>query len=114
MVNAYHCLLEAPTELVAGEVFNAGYENHTVDQLGRFVVDVIGEDVDVIRTPTDDNRSYHVSSEKMKKVLSFEPEHTIEEAIEDLNEAFKQGKLSDPLSNELYFNIKRMQSINLR
>jgi nucleoside-diphosphate-sugar epimerase len=114
MVNAYHCLLEAPTELVAGEVFNAGYENHTVDQLGRFVVDVIGDDVDVIRTPTDDNRSYHVSSEKMKKVLSFEPKHTIREAIEDLNEAFKQGKLYDPLSNELYFNIKRMQSINLR
>jgi nucleoside-diphosphate-sugar epimerase len=114
MVNAYHCLIEAPTELVAGEVFNAGYENHSVDQLGQFVVDVIGKDVEVVRTPTDDNRSYHVSSEKMKRVLSFEPKHTIKEAIEDLNEAFKQGILSDPLSNELYFNIKRMQSIKLR
>ncbi|MGB2464265.1 MAG: SDR family oxidoreductase, partial [Candidatus Puniceispirillaceae bacterium] len=30
MVNAYICILNAPKELVAGEIFNAGYENHSV------------------------------------------------------------------------------------
>jgi nucleoside-diphosphate-sugar epimerase len=114
MVNAYLCILNAPKELVAGEIFNAGYENHSVEELGQFVVDVIGDDVEVIKTPTDDNRSYHVSSKKIKDVLSFEPQYTIKDAIEGLKEAFQEGKLKDPLNNEMYFNIKRMQSINLR
>lgn len=114
MVNAYLCILNAPKELVAGEIFNAGYENHSVEELGQFVVDVIGDDVEVIKTPTDDNRSYHVSSKKIQDVLSFEPQYTIKDAIEGLREAFQEGKLKDPLNNEMYFNIKRMQSVNLR
>ena len=63
----------APTELIAGEIFNAGYENHSVDELGQFVVDVIGDDVEVVKTPTDDNRSYHVSSEKIKRFSRLSP-----------------------------------------
>ena len=114
MVNAYLCILNSPKELVAGEIFNAGYENHSVEELGQFVVDVIGDDVEVIKTPTDDNRSYHVSSKKIQDVLSFEPQYTIKDAIEGLREAFQEGKLKDPLNNEMYFNIKRMQSLNLR
>ena len=114
MVNAYLCILNAPKELVAGEIFNAGYENHSVEELGQFVVDVIGDDVEVIKTPTDDNRSYHVSSKKIQDVLSFEPQFTIKDAIEGLMEAFQEGKFKDPLNNEMYFNIKRMQSVNLR
>ena len=103
----------APTELIAGEIFNAGYENHSVDELGQFVVDVIGDDVEVVKTPTDDNRSYHVSSEKIKRVLSFEPQYTIKDAIKGLRDAFENGQLKDPIHNEMYFNIKRMQSLNL-
>lgn len=114
MVNAYLCILNAPKELVAGEIFNAGYENHSVEELGQFVVDVIGDDVEVIKTPTDDNRSYHVSSKKIQDVLNFEPQYTIKDAIEGLMEAFQEGKLKDTLNNEMYFNIKRMQSVNLR
>jgi hypothetical protein len=29
-------------------------------------------------------------------------------------EAFGEGKVHDPLTNPLYFNIKRMQEIHLR
>ncbi len=114
MVAAYHALLEAPKEKIAGEVFNAGYENHSVNELGDFVVEAVGHDVTIERVPTDDNRSYHVSSEKIQRCLGFQPKHSIKEAIKDLCDAFQTGKLSDPMKNELYFNIKRMQSVNLR
>ena len=114
MVRAYLCILNAPKELIAGEIFNAGYENHSVDELGQAVIEVIGDDVEIIRTPTDDNRSYHVSSEKMRKVLGFEARYSIKDAIHGLKIAFQEERLKDPLTNELYFNIKRMQSINLR
>jgi len=114
MVRAYLAVIDAPKEKVAGEVFNAGYENHSVNDLGKTVVEVIGDDVAVEYVPTDDNRSYHVSSKKIKNALGFEPKHTIKEAVEDLRMAFESGKLDNPLENEMYFNIKRMQSINLK
>ena len=114
MVRAYLAIIDAPHEKVAGEIFNAGYENHSVKELGNTVVEVIGNDVGVEYVPTDDNRSYHVSSKKIASVLGFKPAYTIKEAVEDLREAFETGKLENPLENEMFYNIKRMQSINLK
>lgn len=61
----------------------------------------------------NDNRSYHISSEKIARELGFTPRFTIEDAICELTTAFQAGKVSNPLNNPLYFNIKRMQEINL-
>ena len=113
MVEAYVTLLNVPKEKIAGKVFNAGYENQTVKELAETVQAVVGDDVKLITTPTDDNRSYHISSQKIKDELGFEAQHTIREAVEDLKNAFDNGLLPDSLENEMYFNIKRMQSLNL-
>lgn len=113
MVRAYLAIIDAPSEKIAGEIFNAGYENFSVDQLGKTVAGVIGDDVSIEYQDTDDNRSYHVSSEKIKSVLGFEAKYSIKQAVEDLRHAFETGKLKDPLHNEMYYNIKRMQSVNL-
>ena len=113
MVKAYMVLLTAPEEKVAGKIFNAGYENQPVQRLAEIVKSVIGEDVKLITTPTDDNRSYHISSQKIKKELGFETTHTIREAVESLCSAFDKGMLPNSLDNEMYFNIRRMQSLGL-
>ena len=114
MVQAYVALLEAPTEKIAGQLFNAGYENQSVTELAETVRSVIGEDVRLTVTPTDDNRSYHISSEKIRQELGFVARHSIREAAEDLVNAFERGLLPDSLTNERYFNIKRMQNIQLK
>ena len=106
-------LLNAPKEKIAGKIYNAGYENQPVRQLAETVQSVVGEDVKLITTPTDDNRSYHISSQKIKDELGFETTHTIRNAVEDLCVAFDRGLLPNSLDNEMYFNIKRMQSLNL-
>ena len=62
---------------------------------------------------TDDDRSYHISSNKIKEELGFEARHTIREAVEDLRNAFDRGLLPDSLTNEKYFNNKRMLSLKL-
>ena len=51
---------------------------------------------------------------KIKKVLNFATERTIEDAVKDLKNAFDQGLLKDTLTNDSYFNIKKMNSINLK
>jgi nucleoside-diphosphate-sugar epimerase len=114
MVEIYVVLLNAPKEKIAGEIFNGGYENHTVLQLAETVRDVIGEDVVLKTTPTDDNRSYHVSSKKIADRLGFKASHTIKDAVSDIKNAFEKGILPNSLDDEMYFNIKRMQSINLK
>jgi len=113
MVEAYMVILEAPKEKIDGKIFNAGYENQPVWELAQTVKNVVGEDVKLITTPTDDNRSYHISSKKIKDELGFEATHTIRHAVEDLCEAFEKGLLTDSLENEMYFNIKRMQTLGL-
>ena len=114
MVEIYVVLLNAPKEKIAGEIFNGGYENHSVLQLAETVRDVIGEDVVLKTTPTDDNRSYHVSSKKIADRLGFTASHTIKDAVTDIKNAFENGLLPNSLEDEFYFNIKRMQSINLK
>ena len=114
MVESYLVLLNAPAEKIAGEVFNAGYENQSVLELAETVKSVIGEDVKVICSPTDDNRSYHISSKKFAQALGFVPRHTIRDAVEGLRDAFQAGKLPNSLQDERYFNIKRMQNLKLQ
>lgn len=114
MVEIYVILINSPKVKIAGEIFNGGYENHSVLQLAETVRDEIGEDVILKTTPTDDNRSYHVSSKKIEKVLGFTASHTIRNAVADLREAFDNGLLPHSLNDDRYFNIKRMQSLNLQ
>ena len=113
MVEAYMVLLKAPKEKISGKIFNVGYENQLVRELAEIVKSIVGEDVQIITTPTDDNRSYHISSKKIKEELDFEATHTIREAVQDLCTAFEKGLLPNSLENEKYFNIKRMQNLKL-
>jgi len=113
MTDLYCYLLELPSAQIAGGIYNAGYENHPVGELADIVKEVVGPKVNITTTPTDDNRSYHVSSEKIRKELNFVPKHTIGDAVKDLKKAFDEGKVPNSLSDPKYFNVKLMQNIEL-
>ncbi len=115
MVRVYISVLEAPKEKVQGETFNAGYQNFSVLEISEMVKNIVSKKrkVEMEVVPTNDNRSYHISSEKIEKQLGFKAKYTINDAVESLMEAFEQKKLNDPLGNKLYFNIETMKAINL-
>ena len=71
------------------------------------------EEITIEVLPTNDNRSYHVSAEKIKKELGFTPKHTIQHAIHDLKSAFEKGLVTDPFNNQIYYNIKQMQQLGM-
>ena len=114
MTDLYCFLLQQPDEAINGRIYNAGYENHTVMQLADLVNGVMGGKLTVEVQPTNDLRSYHVSSTKLRNELGFEAKRAIETAVYDLVGAFRTAKLQDPMNNPMYFNIKRMQQLNLR
>ena len=115
ITDLYVQLLQLPTEKIAGKTYNAGYENHKVAEIAEIVRNVVGkDDVKIVTTPTVDLRSYHISSEKIKREIGFVPKHTIEDAVSDLCDAFKAGKIPNPMTDIRYYNIKMMQHLNLR
>ncbi len=109
MVRLYLCLLDQPDHKIDGKIYNAGDENHTLLELSEIVKKVIGDDLEVDVEPSEDLRSYHVTGKKIRDELGFVLEHTVEDAVRDLAEAFADGKLPDALNDERYFNIKLMQ-----
>lgn len=113
IADLYVLSLQLPHEKIHKKVFNAGYENHSVRQIAEMVKSEIGSHVKIRDVPTDDNRSYHVSSALIARELGFQPKRTIAQAIRELNTAFSQGLIPDSLHASRYFNIKRMQEVNL-
>lgn len=120
IVDLYVKLLEYPSEQVAGRTYNAGFENHTVAQLAEIVKRVVqaempGREVIEIETvPSNDNRSYKISSDKVKNELGWQTQFTIEDAVREIVRAMRDGKLPDSMTRPEYFNIKTMQTLGLK
>lgn len=113
MADLYCLTLQLPDKQIDGGIYNAGYENHSLMELAEIVRKVVGK-VAIEVVPTDDLRSYRVSSGKIQRELGFVPRHSIEDAVRGLKAAFDAKKLIDPMNNPLYFNIKRMQEVKLQ
>jgi len=120
VVDLYLMLLNVPQQKIAGQIFNAGYQNHKVKEIAEIVNDVIVEQlpqsrpIDIITTPSDDNRSYHISSEKIKRELGFVPSRTIQNGVLDLIRAFTGNRLPGSMDDSHYYNIKKMQEVKLK
>lgn len=113
MVRSYELLINADEKMINGEIFNVGFENKTVKELALDVKKIIGSDVAIKNFSSDDNRSYHISSNKILDRLNFKTKFNILDAVQDLKEAFEKKLLFNCLDNEDYFNIKKMNQINL-
>jgi nucleoside-diphosphate-sugar epimerase len=119
VTDLYVDLLRLPPELIAGKVFNASYQNHTIAELGEMVRSAVVNElphlapIAVETTPTNDIRSYHVSSEKIRRELGFVPRRTITDAVSDLCVAFRTGKVPNPLDDIRYYNVKTIKASGL-
>jgi nucleoside-diphosphate-sugar epimerase len=117
MVDLYKLLLELPDAKIAGQTFNAGFQNLSIMAIAEIVKRIVEEefpengDIPIVTTPTNDIRSYHVNSDKIRRVLGFEPKRTIEDAVRDLCRAFKAGKLPQSMDDTFYYNVRRLKEL---
>jgi nucleoside-diphosphate-sugar epimerase len=120
MCDLYQLLLTLPAEKIAGQTFNAGYQNQSIMDIAKLVRKVVKEEypdkgeIELVTTPTDDIRSYHINSDKIARVIGFKPKYSIEDAARDLCKAFKAGKLPRSFDDDIYFNVKRMKRFNIK
>ncbi len=116
----YVQLLTLPAELIQGEIFNAAYQNQTVAALAQIVKTVVEQEmperkpIHIETNPTNDKRSYHVSSKKIAAKLGYVPKRTIEDAVRDLCRAFRAGKLPRSLDDDRYINVRTIKKLGLK
>ncbi len=116
----YVQLLETPAALIAGEIFNAAYQNHTVSEIADMVKKIVEQEmpekapIEIVTTTSNDLRSYHVSSRKIKEKLGYVPKRTVEDAIRGVCQAFKAGKLPNSMTDENYVNVKIVKNRGIK
>jgi nucleoside-diphosphate-sugar epimerase len=117
MCDLYKMLLTIPDEKIAGNIFNCGFENMSIMDLALIVKRIVQEEfpekgeIDVVTTPSDDIRSYHINSDKIRRELGFTPQYAIADAVRDLCRAFRDGKLPNSLDDIRYFNVRTLKAL---
>jgi len=104
--------LEAPADLVRGEVFNVLHSNYQIRELAMLVagsVQLLGRSVRLQETPAPRlTRDYECSNAKLSQALGFTPCRSVVEAVSELLEQIDiadRSKLSDPR----YYNIRWLE-----
>ena len=115
MVRFYELLLEVEGGKIHKEAFNVSCQNLTMMRIAEIIKEIIGDkSIEFEVIPSNDPRSYHVNTDKMKKVLGFECTFSVQDAIKSLADAYNKNLIGDGLNNPLYYNIKQMKKINLK
>ena len=114
-IDAVRMFLTAPAEKIADETFNIGFQNMSIMEIAELAKKVVEDEfpekapIEIVTTPSDDLRSYHINSDKVTRVLGFRPKRTIEDAMRDLCAAFKAGKIPNPMQDDGYYNVRTLK-----
>ena len=118
MCDVYELLLKQPAEKIAGETFNVGHQNLSIDEIAEIVRRVVMQEhpdkgeIEILHTETSDIRPYHINSERIARQLGFRSKRTVEDAVRDLCNAFRAGKLPESFDNDWYYNVRTMKQLN--
>jgi nucleoside-diphosphate-sugar epimerase len=118
MVAAYRVMLEAPDDKIRGETFNIGYENLSIADIAETVRRVVLEElpdkgeIPIETEDTNDKRSYHINSDKIRRTLGFSPKHTVADAVRDLCVSFRECRLPNSLEDPRYYNVRTMKEVS--
>ena len=118
--DAVEMFLAAPKEKIQRETFNVGYQNMSIMEIAQLVKRVVAEEfpgraeTEIVTTPSDDLRSYHINSDKVYRVLGYRPKYSVEDAIRGLCRAFRDGKIPGSMADDRYYNIRTMKKLAVR
>lgn len=100
ITDLYIFLLDRPD--VTG-VYNAGFENLSIRRIAEMACEKASAKITVL--PSNDPRSYRVNSDKLL-ATGFRPRKTVENAIDEICEAYRAGKIKD---EERFHTLQWMQ-----
>jgi nucleoside-diphosphate-sugar epimerase len=104
----YRRLLVAPADTICGQAFNVSRSNASVMELAEMIRSVVDPKIPIETVPTQDDRSYRLSTDRARRDLGFAPEHSLVEAVQGLAAALRDGRVPDPAA-PVYRNIDWMK-----
>lgn len=108
-INLYGLLTQVEAKLINGKTYNFGFENHTVMKIAEIIQEELKDlNVKLQVTDANDHRDYHISSEKIIKVLGYKPLSSIRAEVGNLRRALESGHFPDIDAPE-YYNMKIMK-----
>jgi len=107
--NSIIATLDAPIHKVANQIFNVGSneQNMTLLQVGELINQVVPTAKLVDLGIDGDRRNYRVNFDKIYDVLGFRPSWSVEKGIDQVIEAFNNGKISD-YKDSKYSNVQSL------
>lgn len=108
---AYIDCLEAPIDAVSGEVFNVGSneQNYRIEQVGEIISECFPDaEIDKQRQKTDE-RSYRVDFSKIRNVLDYKVNHSLQDGCLEIKKALENGKFDD-FSDKIYSNYRTLEN----
>jgi nucleoside-diphosphate-sugar epimerase len=109
---AHIAALDAPSEKVAGRVFNVVQENYQISELAMFVAEAVEGIVGPVKLTsvpsTGRIRDYRASNRRMTLATGFTPSRTVKDSIESILR--HMGEIdSQDLLHPRYYNLRWMQ-----
>ena len=105
IVNVYLHLID--NQNIESGCYNAGFENISILEIAKMVQQKIPSEI--IVSESNDPRSYRQDSTKLLKT-GFSPKFKVKDAINEICEIYKKGKLLD---SDNCFTVKWMKTLNL-
>ena len=98
-IEAYRVVLNAQKEKIAGEIFNVGSneQNYKIGNIAKQIIEGIGNNTELELGDNNDHRSYEVSFDKIKNILSFDTKYNIKEGAKEIFDALKTGEITDSI-----------------
>jgi nucleoside-diphosphate-sugar epimerase len=109
--DAMIAVLEAPAELIRGEIFNVVHSNYQIRELAFLVagsVQLAGRKVDLVEAPAPPlMRNYECSNAKLSMTLGFNPNRSVVEAVAEILGRVDPSVLDDPR----FYNIRWLEQM---
>jgi FlaA1/EpsC-like NDP-sugar epimerase len=101
--------LEAPRAQVYDQIFNVGSDeqNYTIQQIGELIERLVPTAQLISKGSDTDRRNYQVRFNKIRNILGFVPQRTVEDGVREVIEAIRSGKVQD-YRDAKYSNVKLM------
>jgi nucleoside-diphosphate-sugar epimerase len=117
-IEVVELFINSPSERINKQIYNVGYQNLSVSEIAFKVKKVIehrfNNNIEIEVTESDDNRSYHINSDKIFNQLGFRPKRTVDDAILELIDAFDKKLLINTFQNNIFYNVKRLKDISAK
>jgi len=111
-------LMKAPVKKIANQIFNVGNENLTINNISLIVKKIIEEkisqEIKIVKTKSNDKRSYHINSDKILRQLKFKAKRTVKDAIIELYKAFAKGWVPKSFDLDEYYNVQNLKKLKIK